>query len=369
MGMRDSKKRSATYWVFMMLVLSCACYRSSDKADGIDEDSSEVSDDRSGEEEECLEPCLGRECGFDAACGVYCGDCGEDSACTEDGRCTRCIQQYCDEVFIPEGPFVMGCDPSPVWGECREFAQPKHVCTLSSYYIDKYEVTIERYMACVEAGTCTYPHVEQREHFEYYFGEEYKHHPVALVTWDEAKTYCEWMGRDLPTEAQWEKAARGGCELVPPEDCGPEDERNYPWGNEEPTCELVLFAENGDLHNPECGGERIYNPDVVDARPLGASPYHVFDMSGNVHEYCSDWMHTDFYSQCVGECRDPMDTESGYGLKVERGGDFATPSPAYLHLANRGGYNYEAQGVSIYLGFRCARVPSTVNPQPYCSAE
>src|SRR5512147_102854 len=112
-------------------------------------------------------------------------------------------------VLVPEGEFVMGSDQ----GEKQE--QPVHQVYLNAYYIDKYEVTNALYTLCVDAGTCRGPYGRSK-----YNDPQYAQHPVVYVNWTMAKAFCEWRGARLPTEAEWEKAARGT------------DGRIYPWGNE-----------------------------------------------------------------------------------------------------------------------------------------
>ena len=124
-------------------------------------------------------------------------------------------------IYIPCGPFVMGSDP----GEGNPDEEPEHVVWLSAYCIDQSELTLVEYRLC-DNPSCT----------DAFNSSDPDNYPAAL-NWDQARAYCEFRSKHLPTEAQWEKAARGGCEIVLPATCGPEDERRYPWGEDTPTCE------------------------------------------------------------------------------------------------------------------------------------
>lgn len=183
---------------------------------------------------------------------------------------------YTEMVVIPAGKFLMGCDPSN--DICNYKQAPLHRVVLGSYAIDKYEVTNLRYQMCVLAGACTPPKtIASFTQPWYYTNPQFAHHPVMSVDWYQAAAYCSWAGRRLPTEAEWEKAARGDS-----------DTRPYPWGNQAPDCARTNFLNINDF----CVGDTVR----VGSYPDGASPYGVMDMAGNAWEWVADWFGDTYYS-------------------------------------------------------------------------
>ena len=225
---------------------------------------------------------------------------------------SRGYEEYINEkdnsimVLIPAGSFMMGEDGEEVEEE------PKHEVYLEEYYIAKYEVTNAQYKKFCDETKRKYPKDPDFKGMENYF-ENYPDYPVVMVTWDDALSYCEWAGMRLPTEAEWEKAARGN------------DGRTYPWGEENPSdgrfCnhsfnesdyhydeEYVFYAEDGYEYTSPVG---LFE--------WGASPYGCYDMAGNVWEWCSDWFNWDAYRKTQKE--NPTGPSKGE-LKVIRGGSF-----------------------------------------------
>ena len=214
-------------------------------------------------------------------------------------------------VKVPAGEFTMGSDS----GGSDE--KPVHRVYLDEFYIDKYEVTNEQYNQCVSAGTCSGN--------KKYNGFTDPRQPVVGVNWSQADTYCKWAKKRLPTEAEWEKAARGT------------DGRTYPWG-EGIDCTKANYSK--------CGHKKTK---PVGSYPSGASPYGAMDMAGNVLEWCSDWYGKKYYRNSPN--RNPKGPGSGR-LRVLRGGGWIN-SPYGIRASNRGWLNPTSWDNS--LGFRCAR--------------
>ncbi len=218
--------------------------------------------------------------------GLGCDDSADDSAteevevvytCPERETCT---EEFCDQVLIPAGQFTMGSDHEPhadsYWPSGDE--RPTHVVELDTFCIDKYEVSLERYQACVDAEVCTPNGLEYEfpaadtvvNHYPntcYRDMEPCMQRAVNAKTYWQAEAYCEWMGGRLCTEAEWERVANGpGLE-----------QRKHPWGDEDPTAELVNI--------PSVGTGFIEDVDICEA---GASVEGVFNLAGNVYEWVAD---------------------------------------------------------------------------------
>ena len=216
-------------------------------------------------------------------------------------------------VYVPAGEFIMGSDE----GDSDE--QPVHTLYLDAFYIDKYEVTNTQYWECVEAGACDAPLKTT-----YYDNADYAQHPVVYVSWDDADTYCRWVDKRLPTEAEWEKACRGTTGWT------------YPWG-EGIDCDHAQYSE--------CGGRTV----PVGSKPKGASRYGAWDMAGNVWEWVADWYDSDYYSQ--SPARNPPGPDSDKG-RVLRGGSWYYRRKD-ARCSSRDWVNPWYRGGNV--GFRCAR--------------
>jgi len=224
-------------------------------------------------------------------------------------------------VLVPAGHFTMGTNN----GDADE--GPSHVVSLDDYYIDKFEVTNALYKVCVEAGKCDQPihpyFFPESPNKIYYGNSQYDDYPVVYVDWNMAESYCKWRDARLPTEAEWEKAARGDP-----------DTRIYPWQGSELACQKANF-QNCISRTSEVGNYED-----------GKSPYGVYDMAGNVWEWVADWYSESYYKTSL--LSNPSGPISGQS-RVLRGGSWAKYD---IRVSNR--VNYAPTYTNFDTGFRCA---------------
>ncbi len=230
-------------------------------------------------------------------------------------------------VFVPAGTFTMG-NPVPVG------AQPVHNVNLSAFWIDRNDVTVDAYAACVTAGGCTPIASYSGDPACNFAAPPTGDNPVKCADWHQGLAYCTWAGKRYPTEAEWEKAARST------------DARTYPWGEVTPTCDYaVVFDLN--VGGPGCGLSSTW---PVGSKPAGQSPYGALDMAGNVWQWVNDWYDPSYYS--VSPATDPSGPATG-SRRVLRGGSFRTFNDIGVGSSVRGDADPSARA-STY-GFRCAR--------------
>ncbi len=236
-----------------------------------------------------------------------------------------------DMVEVAAGAFQMGDSVRPT-----ALYQPLHEVKVSRFWLDRLEVTNADWLACVDDGACTLRAHDQQLWRDYETSADYADFPIVNIRWSEAQAYCEWAGKMLPTEAQWEKAARGTA-----------DTRVFPWGNDQPTCEMTNYGGH-------CAGSFSDLPLAVGTHPIDASPYGVLDMEGNVTEWVYDAWDELAPGQCGSPCVDPEGSpQTTDSLHSSRGGSFLTSKFGFgMAIHDRQAWigNYWNRK----LGFRCA---------------
>ncbi|MEC4889125.1 MAG: SUMF1/EgtB/PvdO family nonheme iron enzyme [Nitrospira sp.] len=232
-------------------------------------------------------------------------------------------------VLIPAGPFLMGSN------EGLPNERPEHPVTLNAFYMDRYEVTAGRYQKFLEFGKQEIPSVQDDDAVS-----SLDDRPVVGVTWNEAANYCKWAGKRLPTEAEWEKAARGT------------DGRRYPWGHMQPFVDIANYNRG------------IWVSEAITLVPVGSglegmsvrhglkeggrSPYGLFHMAGNAAEWVNDWYDREYYQKSPDT--NPSGPSTGE-KRVLRGGSWAD-LPTALRVTAR--FSAEPEFEDRTVGFRCA---------------
>jgi len=218
-------------------------------------------------------------------------------------------------ILVPAGTFTMGDDEE----------SPRREIYLEAFYIDRFEVTTGRYAKFLEAtGSVSLP--DGWEALDLDRGDEL---PVVGVDWNDAAAYCTWAGRRLPSESEWEKAARGT------------DARRYPWGDDPPD----LDRANYENFSPEAYDGGLTE---VGTHPAGRSPFGVHDLAGNASEWVADWYSESFPA---GDVRNPKGPETGSSRVIRGGGRFDPAERLVATKRYRGTPDVRAEDI----GFRCAR--------------
>ena len=237
-------------------------------------------------------------------------------------------------VYVPAGNFLMGLADSDSFAQPDE--KPQHTVYLDAFWIDQTDVTNAMYAKCVNVGSCNQPtELNSSTRSSYYSNSQFDNYPVIYVNWDMADKYCKWAGRQLPTEAQWEKAARGT------------DGRIYPWGNNAPDNTLLNYNSN------------VGDTTAVGNYPKGASPYGALDMAGNVSQWVADWYGDAYYA--ISPSSNPLGSFSDpYHDRVFRGS--AWPESWLWKVSSAYRYGNVLSNAYDSLGFRCS------NSAPYSFA-
>ncbi|HOX46343.1 MAG TPA: SUMF1/EgtB/PvdO family nonheme iron enzyme [Myxococcota bacterium] len=260
-----------------------------------------------------------------------------------------------DLLPVPAGEFWMGCNPE-VDKQCQADENPGRKVWLRAFRIDRNEVTTGQFRACVAAGACSAEGITvQRMSGQPFTTHDWacnwgqprrEEHPINCVSWEQARAYCAWAGKRLPTEAEWEKAARGSA-----------DRRRFPWGDQglessvrraNVVDQWALDKFSRDFAKEEKYSDGYEGTSPVGAFPEGRSPYGALDMAGNVCEWVADRYAADAHA--TGPNEDPKGAKDG-DKRVFKGGSFGRSSPE-SRISRRDGFDPTDQYAG--LGFRCA---------------
>lgn len=312
------------------LCLSC-CARQYDDFGAAQPDSRTAdlaADNRRGEQIADPADSTGKQCGDDG-CGGQCGICPANQTC-DSGTCVEETM-----ALVPASNFWMGCN-AIVDNECEDDENPPRSVDVDQFSIDVTQVSVKRYTECVESGPCDAPAPPLTAC--YWDKEGLELHPMNCVTWEQAGVFCEWAEKRLCTEAEWEKAARGGCELYAGV-CA-EEMLKYPWGNAPVSCAYANYFQ-GDAG---CGtGGTVPVDDVM----LGDSPYDTLHMVGNLWDWVEDCYHLTYDNAPTSGSAWSTNCDDGWVL---RGGSYWS-SPAAVRCSSRhpgdvlGGFSVHTAGI------------------------
>ncbi len=233
-----------------------------------------------------------------------------------------------DMVLIPTGEFTMGSN--------EHGDETKHQVVLDPYWIDKYEASNARYKEFMKATSHPAPAYWDDPRLNK------QNQPVVGVSWTDANAFCKWEGKRLPSEAEWERAAKG-----------PEGANHYPWGHK-------LDPKKANY------GQNVGRTMPVDSYSEGVSGFGVYNMAGNVFEWVEDWYDPSYYKQSLA--LNPKGADQGYNyanqgpVKVLRGGSWLAPETS-LHTSHRFWNQPDNNSYGVGLGFRCAKSAATVSAE------
>lgn len=250
----------------------------------------------------CVDACADAECG--TVLGIDCGSCSTGYECNAMNQCSPEALTGMQWILVSGGGFTLGCD-STLDPDC-DYNEQRHDLNLSDYYIMDVEATVEMYNSCVSDGGCNVSNVATGPQCNYgVSGRE--DHPINCINHTGMQEFCQWMGGDLPSEAQWERAYRGNHDGII------DTYWTYPWGDTpEPSCTEVVMSDGG----AGCG---LSHTDEVGTKP--STTFDLLNMGGNVSEWCVDWF-SDALGGCgIGECDDPVGPDTGTE-RVVRGGNW-----------------------------------------------
>ena len=245
-------------------------------------------------------------------------------------------------VDIPASEFMMGCSET-LESKCNQDNVPQHTVSVSAFTIDRFEVTVALFEACIEAGACTNGNADEPQ---YRTSEDTDscnignpdraNHPVNCVTWYGAKALCEWRGMRLPTEAEWETAAKSGKPQI------------YPWGNSPAaSCDVAVMRSSAN----GCGFNSTF---PIGSKPAGATENGLYDMAGNVAEFTNDWYLAGFYSTdeaSQADTQGPGEPDQN-AFKVVRGGSYIYGDDK-MRASFRSGAGMDDSAIDF--GFRCVK--------------
>jgi formylglycine-generating enzyme required for sulfatase activity len=250
-------------------------------------------------------------------------------------------------VLIEAATFMMGCEDGADPNCADTNATPRHEVTVSGFEIDIHEVTKKEYEACITAGVC----VNDSDNDVFLYNVNDGNNPYCIllsslndslpancITWEGARVYCEWVDKRLPSEAEWELAARGTDELL------------YPWGDTPPpSCETTVMEGANDW-GCDTGGAM-----PVGSKPYGASPYGLYDMAGNVWEWVEDDWHDSYNEPNRPDNGTAWVEDPRTPNRVNRGSSFMIGSDEFYQFLTYAHYAYPMDDAAISRGFRCAR--------------